>query len=468
MTKGFSNRSFAITGATVVDISNGSKNMFDILIEGERIKNIVPQGQLNISAKTHTVDATGQYVIPGLWDAHVHMTAWPEMRDQLAVLYIANGITSVRDMGGRLEDILSFRARASEEDAVAPRMWIAGPIVDGAPRITDGGDHGPDMAVEVCTPEEAVALVDDLVAQGVNFIKPYEMLLPEVFKALVQRAQHYHHLPACGHLPIRMTIPEVLEVGQYDIQHLGGICAGIKYDCSINSKRLAADRRAVLDGCAHGESGVDLLIKILNSTEVTPEEQDTDRIADLIQLFVEKGTWHTPTLIIVAGHRELKLTNDPFVTDTLRYLPESRRKKVIEAQNSTADPIKLDQWRRWNFEVVGQMHAAGVKFLAGTDCPAFPDYTPAFCLHLELQAMVLAGLSPLEALQTATINPAQFFNITDDFGSIETGKFADLVLLERDPLLDIKNCRCISGVFSRGKFYDRQVLSELLENVSAY
>ena len=135
------------------------------------------------------------------------------------------------------------------------------------PRITDGGAHGPDMAVEVDTPEEAVSLVDDLVCQGIDFIKPYEMLRPEVFTALVQRAQH-HHLPACGHLPIRMTIPEVLEVGQYDIQHLGGICAGIKYDCSINSQRLAVDRVAILDGCTHGESGVDLLIKILNSTEM--------------------------------------------------------------------------------------------------------------------------------------------------------------------------------------------------------
>lgn len=464
MIKGCSKRSFAVTGATVIDVNNGSNNMLDILIEGERIKKMVPQGQLNTSPQTHVIDATGQYVIPGLWDAHVHMTAWPEMTEKISTLYIANGITSVRDMGGRLEDILAFRAGASEEDAIAPRIWIAGPIVDGIPRITDGGAHGPDMAVEVDTPEEAVSLVDDLVCQGIDFIKPYEMLRPEVFTALVQRAQH-HHLPACGHLPIRMTIPEVLEVGQYDIQHLGGICAGIKYDCSINSQRLAVDRVAILDGCTHGESGVDLLIKILNSTEMTPEEQDQDRIADLIQLFVEKGTWHTPTLIIVAGHRDLELTDDPFMADTLRYLPESRRQKVIASQNSTEDPIKLDQWRRWNFNVVGQMHEAGVKFLAGTDCPAFPDYTPGFCLHLELYAMVLAGLSPLEALQTATINPAQFFDITDDFGSIEVGKFADMVLLDDDPLVDIKNCRCIASIISRGKHFDRETLDGMLADI---
>ena len=153
------------------------------------------------------------------------------------------------------------------------------------------------------------------------------------------------------------------------------------------------------------------------------------------------------------------------MADTLRYLPESRRQKVIASQNSTEDPIKLDQWRRWNFNVVGQMHEAGVKFLAGTDCPAFPDYTPGFCLHLELYAMVLAGLSPLEALQTATINPAQFFDITDDFGSIEVGKFADMVLLDDDPLVDIKNCRCIASIISRGKHFDRETLDGMLADI---
>ena len=460
-----SNDRFAIVDVTVINIYNGEKNVKDIIIEDERIASMNEPGTANIPPEIRVIDGGGKYAIPGLWDAHVHMTVWPEFTDRISALFIANGITCVRDMGGRLEDVLDFRQQCNQPGVAAPRVWMAGPIVDGTPRITDGGEHGPDMAVEVNTPEEAIDLVDTLVEKGIDFIKPYEMLRPEVFKALVQRTQQHHHLPACGHLPIRMTIPEVLDVGPYDIQHLGGICAGMKYDCTINSRQLSADRTAILDSCSGGERGVDVLMKVINATELTPEEQDSDKIDALIQLFVEKGTWHTPTLVTKVGFRELGFDDDPFLTETLSYLPGFRQDNALAIRESTDDPVKLDSFRQWNLKIVGQMHDAGVKFLSGTDCPAYPGFTPGFCLHLELKAMVLAGLSPLEALQTATINPAEFFSITDQLGSIEVGKFADMVLLDSDPLMDIDNTRRIASVVSRGKYYDRQSLDKMLEEV---
>lgn len=446
-----------ISGATVIDIYTGVKNCKDILIHGEKIIAVGPVDSLDIPGSTERIDATGKYAIPGLWDAHIHMTVWPEYTHQLSVLLVANGITSVRDMGGKIEDVVTLRDYNRQKDVVAPRMWIAGPIIDGAPHMAQG------YGVEVNSPEEAVELVDALVEQGIDFIKLYEMLLPEVFSTLVERAQHYHHLPAAGHIPQRMTISEVLEIGRYDVQHLGGTGSGMKYDCVLDHYPMP-DRKAILDSRTPQQSGLDLLMKVGGATEITPDNMDPEKIAALIQLFVEKSTWHTPTLVAGVSFSDLGFTEDFFATDTVRYLPKARQQAAIDIQNPKADPTNVYKFGSWSLQIVNQMHSAGVKLLAGTDSP--PLHVPGFCLHLELKAMVVAGLSPLEALQTATINPAEFFKISHDIGSIDVGKYADLILLDKDPLLDIENARCITSVMSRGQFFNREALDSMLSNIT--
>ena len=472
--------SLVVMGVTVIDIHTGSKAVLDIVIKGERIVQIGPHGSLDLPADIQVMVATGQYAIPGLCDMHVHITAWPEFKDRISALFIANGVTSVRDMGGQLDDILAFRKQATQEGTVAPRLWIAGPIIDGSPRIMEEDPvHGiPDMSVAVDTPEEATRLVDALIKKGVDFIKAYEMLQPEVFTALLRRAQA-HQRQAAGHLPIRMTIPQVLEVGQYDIQHLGGVCSGMKFECVTNPQRLLADRVAILDKhlalktaegsplgkTAEGsppESGLELAKKILNTVAVAPSEQNADRRATLIQRFVEQGIWHTPTLVNTVGFHTLGFNLDPDWLNAFRYLP-----KIRQANSQTArEKVKEHEtWGQWNLETVGEMHKAGVKFLAGTDSPPTPFYAPGSALHFELKALVLSGLSPLAALQSATINAAEFFNLTNDLGSIEAGKYADIVLLEADPLTDINHSRRINAVISRGRFLDRHALDGMLADV---
>ena len=410
--------SLAITDVTVIDIYTGSKAVLDIVIRDERIAQIGPHGSLDMPADMPVIVATGHYAIPGLCDMHVHMTAWPEYKDRISALFIANGITSVRDMGGQLEDILTFREKATQQGAFAPRLWIAGPIIDGSPRIMEEDPvHGiPDISVAVDTPEEATRLVDALIKHDVDFIKAYEMLQPEVFIALLRRAQTYE-LQAAGHLPIRMTIPQVLDVGQYDIQHLGGVCSGIKFECVTNPQSLLADRVAILEDHEPKERGIELARRILSRVSLKPSEQNADRRAALIQRFVEKGTWHTPTLVNTVGFRTLGFDRDPSWLNALCYLPKARQVQSQEAQEKSKDNLTLKEWGRWSLQTVGEMHRAGVKFLAGTDCPPTPFYAPGFGLHFELRAMVIAGLSPLAALQSATINPAQFFNITNDMGA---------------------------------------------------
>ena len=458
--------SLVITGITIIDIHTGLKSVQDIVIKNGKIVQLDLSGSKNLPSDAYVIEGHGQYAIPGLCDMHVHLTAWPEFKDRISALFIANGVTSVRDMGGALDDILAFRQKATQPGAVAPRLWIAGPIIDGSPPIMkeEPQFNRPDISVTVDTPCEANQLVDDLVKQGIDFIKGYEMLLPEVFTALLQRAQT-HQLQAAGHLPIRMTIPEVLAVGQYDIQHLGGVCSGMKYECVTNPQDLLDSRVAILDECTD-ESGVELAMKILKNIPVEACEQDIDQRAALIQLFVEKGTWHTPTLVNGVGFQCLGFKDDANWLSGFQYLPKIRQLESQEFLKKQNENVSENTEEQWTLEIAAQMHAAGVKFLAGTDCPTTPFYTPGLALHYELKAMVQAGLSPLEALQTATINPAEFFNLTDEMGSIEVGKCADLVLLEADPLADISNTQCITSVISRGRFYERRVLDEMLENIA--
>ena len=451
-----------IANATVIDVHAGKREIMDILIVGERISEIGPQGTLKFPPQAHVIDAAGQFAIPGLWDAHVHMAHWMDYTDRMSALFVANGVTSVRDFGGKLEDILSIRRNNSRVNVVAPRMWIAGPVIDGSPQVLVAGKSRPAMSVEVDTPEDATNLVDTLVEQGIDFIKPYEMLLPEVFEALMQRARH-HHIPAAGHVPMRMSIQEVLDIGQYDIQHLGGSCGGITYDCVFDGHPIP-DRVGMLEARVPDETGIELLSKIVKATEITPEDIDPEKIAALIQLCVERGAWHTPTLIINVGMRDLGFLDDPFVKDTVHFLPKHAQAEawgILESH--PGEPVSNGKalLSLWTIEMVAQMNKAGVKLIAGTDTPA---YVPGFSIHLELKAMVLAGLSPLEALRTATIRPAEFFNITEDLGSIEIGKIADIVLLEKDPLIDIDNLRTISSVLTRGQIYDRNALDKMLES----
>jgi imidazolonepropionase-like amidohydrolase len=448
-----------IAGGSVIDIENGTRAKRDVLVDGEKIVAVGSAAAMTLDKDVRTIDAQGKFIIPGLWDAHIHMTIWPEFAHQLSALLVANGITSVRDMGGQIDDVVALRKHNAQKGVVGPRMWIAGPIIDGQPHMAQS------YGVEVRSTEEAEALVDTLVERGVDFVKLYEMLPPDVFKALVTRAQQVHQLPAAGHIPQRMTIAEVLDIGQYDIQHLGGTGSGMKYDCILDSC-CGPDREAILAARKPEESGVDLLLKVGAASTMSPEDMDPEKIDRLIDLFVEKNTWHTPTLTGCVRFRDLGLRDDPFVTDRLHYLPSPRKEAALAMQDPQQDPTNVYKFGTWSLDVVGRLHKAGVKLLAGTDSP--PLHTPAFCLHLELKAMVAAGLSPHEALKTATLHPAEYFGIENEMGSIDEGKLADIVLLDKDPLEDIDHCRLISAVCSRGEYYDRSALDALLASVSKF
>ncbi|MGH8186610.1 MAG: amidohydrolase family protein, partial [Steroidobacteraceae bacterium] len=356
-----------------------------------------------------------------------------------------------------------FRDRSRRADTVAPRMWFSGPIIDGVPPVRAKlQENAPDQSFAVDTPEEGLQRLDSLIENGVDFIKVYEMLRPEVFAAIVERA-HARGLKVTGHVPIRMTTPGVLEDGLDGIEHL----RGLELDCAEDPQRLLTDRVAIMDAHTSPTGGMELRRKVHEAVRPQAlEHQNRARCTALIQSFARHGTWHTPTLNIVS-FRALRLYDDPRWSDRLRYVPAALQQRWRKTLAEYTDETKYEEWRahgEWALQIVGEMHRAGVRLLAGTDAPALPT-TPGFSLHDELQAMARAGLSPLAVLQAATVNPAEFLGVTAELGTIEQGKLADIVLLEANPLADITSSRRIRAVISKGRVYDRAALDAMLREI---
>lgn len=453
----------AVTGALVVDVRSGTLQPLDILIRDDRIVELRPRGTLGAKDGVRVLDANGLYAIPGLWDAHIHVTNEPLLQDRIATLLIANGVTSVRDTGGAIERLREFRELASRADTVAPRIWFSGPVLDGVPPVRPKQrPDAPDQGFALDTPQAALARLDAIIDSGVDFIKVYEMLRPEVFTALVARA-HARGLKVTGHVPIRMTTPVVLDAGLDGIEHL----RGLEYDCADDPQRLLRERVAIMDAHTSPTGGMELRRKVQHAMrhEAFPH-QDRARCAALIRSFVERGTWHTPTLNIVA-FRALRPYENAGWTDTMRYVPPALQERWRETLAEYTDETKYTDWAehgKWAMQIVGEMHRAGVKMMAGTDAPALPA-TPGFSLHDELDALVRAGMPPLAVLQAATINPAQFFDGKAEVGAIETTRRADIVLLEANPLADIAATRRIRTVISKGHVYDRAALDAMLRAI---
>jgi imidazolonepropionase-like amidohydrolase len=451
-----------VAGATVIDIYTGSKMVQDIVITGNRISQVGPSGAVPVPPGARIIDAKGRYVIPGLWDSHIHLTTYSELQESLPTLLVAYGITSVREMGAPLEKLVALRHWILQEEVIAPHIYFAGPLINSSPR------WGNKKSVEVDTPAQAIALVDQLADAGASLVKPYEMLKPDIFRAVVKRAQE-RGLKVAGHLPISMSIHEVLDViPTYDIQHLGGQISGIKVESAEQGEAIHKTRTAYLaDHRAEAQQGVHLMLEVEKVTPVALTDMNASKRDELIRLFAEKGTWHTPTLTVLPN--SLELENHPYRQEGLQYLPEDLLegyRRFRETKEMREVMQRRSQWGAWQLKTVNLMHEAGIPMLAGTDSPPLLLSAPGVVLHFELEALVQAGLSPLEALQTATLNPALFFDIEEEVGSITEGKVADMLLLNADPLEDITNTHKIDTVIIGGRVLGRQELDGLLRKMS--
>jgi len=425
---------------TVIDVT-GAQAVPDqaVIIIGERITNIANAGTIELPINARILDATGKFLIPGLWDMHVHTLGkgWPESSFRA---FIQNGVTGVRDMGSplaALDDVDRFRKQIEAGSLVGPRLVVAGPVVDGPMPMF------PELSIAVSSPFEARQAVKELQARGADFIKVYSLLPRDAYFAIANEAKR-RDISFSGHVPESISALEASDAGQKSIEHL----SGVRLACSTREPEL---RKELIDARAKADAA--LLYRVLrNAYARSRETYDENKAQFLFARFVENDTWQVPTLVVsrfVAQVNKNRNQRVGLASDSV----ELRRDPCVN--NFTSDEFELIGAAADNaFDLVGKMRRAGIKFMAGTDTPN-PFVNPGQSLHDELELLVHAGFTPKEVLQSATRNPAEYLGLLDILGTVEKGKAADLILLDANPLEDIKNTRKIWAVISRGRLFEK-------------
>jgi imidazolonepropionase-like amidohydrolase len=431
-----------LTDVNVVDIRSGEIHPDQIIIlVKNRISTVGPRKQVHYPRSAPTINGRGAYLIPGLWDMHVHLVFgdWFPLAQQISLpLFVANGITGVRDMGSELEAVQTWRNEIEAGRLTGPRIMTSGAMLDGPkPRFPS--------SIAIATPEDGRRAVDNQKRAGVDFIKLQSLIPRDAVFAIADEARK-QEIPLEGHVPDSTRASEMSEAGMHSFEHLIGIFEG---SSPLEDEFLKGDKTET---------------RFLAS-------YDPARAGALAALLAKNQTWQCPTLVWERGGNLIDITD--FSKDTrAKYVPaywkDQTWKKFteqIEAEFNTDDLETRKKFLEKELEVVQLLHKAGVPFLAGTDTPPGVYIFPGFSLHEELQRFVAAGFTPLEALQTATLNPARFFHMEDQLGAIENGKIADLVFLDANPLEDIRNTQKVSGVILNGRFFSRNDLQKMLQGV---
>jgi len=452
----------AITHATLIDATGASPQPdMTILIGDHRITAVGGFPSISIPRNAQVIDATGKFLIPALFDSHVHLTGAGEpegSRNFFLPLLLANGIATVRDMGGYLESLVPLRRDIREGKRLGPEIFFAGPYLDGSPP-----SFQPSMAVVNAV--EASEDVRTLTQQGVDFIKLQSILSRDAYFAIAAAARREHIAFVC-HVPDRVTAAEASDAGQKSIEHLTGVLRA----CSSDELRLMREQFQAAPSNATAESS--------HAPEMAWERELLRTYSDkqagtLIAKFVHNQTWQVPTLILLRNDAYPAANTDSPADPLLRFVPRAiaeRWKQVRLTQDGLMNEDDFDLREKLfaqSMRVVAQMQSSGVSILAGTDTAA-PYVIPGFALHQELALLVKAGLSPMQALQAATKNPADFLGKGKTQGTIEPGKTADLLLLDANPLEDIRNTQKIRALIVRGNVLDRAALDELLSSARKF
>jgi imidazolonepropionase-like amidohydrolase len=447
---------YVIDRVTVIDVASGvAQPNQRVVIEGTRVTSVAASGTGGAPTGATLIDGSGKYLIPGMWDMHVHVTGGPTTGHMLG-LFLANGITGVRDMGTNLEALVQWRAQSDGGRIVAPRIVGAGVLIDGKPIVYQG------ITWAVTTPDEARKAVDSLARRGVNFIKAYEMLRPEVYAALAEQAK-LRGLPFAGHLPLMVSAEDAVRAGHKSFEHL----RGLEIACSSKADSL---RRVAADMIEAGKDSAGMPLRSAIHVRLRPrayETYDEARCRALIQQMVQAGAWQTPNLVLATQAAFRHDTTEAFQR-WVQYLPAGQRNAFRPSPASPATDrgraAQASALRRaeWFLRTTKQLYDAGVRVLPGSDFPN-PVMIPGASLHEELALLVRAGLTPAEALRTATQNPAIYLGLTDSLGTIAPGKAADLVLLDANPLADIRNVGKVHSVWRAGRYLNRRTIDLMLE-----
>lgn len=420
--------------ATIVDVRSGKlSNDQTIIIKDNKISYIGNSKQTAIPDYAQVRDATGQYVIPGLWDMHVHVednykAAFP--------LFLANGVTGIREMGASLKNVDIWKT-SMLTGMPAPRLVYAGSTLNGGP-----ADEAPHMFY-LNTEEQAREAVRLNVTHGVDHIKVYSWLPRPLFLAVIDEAQKYG-LPVVGHLPVEVRLTEAIQLGFKSIEHLHGLFIATS---------------SIEDDIFKNADMSDLLGYSLAEIEAS-ESYDSVKANKLFRKFKEKGVWPVPTIVTYLNMAKTE------IDQRSKYIPTAVQKQWAEVIRATP-PEQTELMEAINFLTPGmvkKLNDAGVPMLAGSDSSfEMTNFIYGISLHDELELLVKSGLTPLQALQAATLNPARYLEREQELGTVEKGKLADLVLLDKNPLEDIRNTTSISAVVLDGKLLEKQTLDRAVQ-----
>ncbi|MBN8699615.1 MAG: amidohydrolase family protein [Chitinophagales bacterium] len=432
-----------IEHTNVVDVKNGSvRRNVTVVIEQDRI--------LAISSApgkyTGTIiDGKNKYLIPGLWDMHTH--TWSSER--FFSLLLANGVTGIRDMFGNIDSINRWKEQIARGAINGPEIIASGPILDGPKPVWPG-------SVAVQSERQVAGIVDSLKNQlKVDFIKVYSLLPRQVFFKIADEAKK-QQISFEGHVPNEVSVLEAARAGQKSQEHLVGI---IQESSDSAAYLLKLAQRVISD-----TSLKDPVAK----TKLMLRTFNRDKLLAVIRELKRYDSWICPTMVV---NRNIGLlTDSAFSNDSrIHYMPPGieaiwKPNNDFRFKKAGAEYFELTRAMfRLHKEIVGLMQKEGIRLLAGTDYPN-PYCYPGFSLHDELALLVEAGLTPLQALQTATLNPAIYFNRTADLGTVEKGKMATLVLLNGNPLDNISNTKDIQAVINKGKLFTKPQLEFLLSS----
>jgi imidazolonepropionase-like amidohydrolase len=404
-----------------------------VLVWDDRIVEIGPVARVKVPEGGVRVDGRGKFLIPGLAEMHAHIPggqASDSVVERTLFLYLAGGITTVRGMLGHPRH-LELRARAARGELLSPTIYASGPSLNG--------NSIPDAAA-------AAKAVIAQKAAGYDFLKIHPGVSREAFDTLAATARR-SGMPFAGHVPEEVGIARALEARYATIDHLDGYIEGMLREGSP----VSADQSAFF--------GMNL-----------GEHLDEAKLPALVEATRRAGVWNVPTQVLLENLTVAGSSQELARRPEMRYVPPENRAQWAEVKdgmlaetNSTAESARrMIEMRR---RLIKALHTAGAGLLLGSDAPQFYN-VPGFSIHRELESLVASGLTPFEALETGTRNVATFFGTQKETGTIEKGKRADLILLDADPLADIRNTTRRSGVMVRGRWLPQAEIERRLAEVA--